>query len=140
MANLPPKYPKIGKGTGFGPLHSRIWRVRPLLNFSSGDGGRGRVPSVPPAFDAHAPDNQISPRDSRLVTVGTAWMARRRTGLFVLMLLVVCAVARPLPAVPVISHARWTFLRRSRYQPATPPSGEPPSREGGAPVTLTLFT
>ena len=26
VANLPPKYRKIGKGAGFGPLHSRIWR------------------------------------------------------------------------------------------------------------------
>ena len=28
VANLPQKYPKIGKDTRFGPLHSRIWRGR----------------------------------------------------------------------------------------------------------------
>ena len=41
---------KIGKGIGFGPLHSRIWGRRRLLNFSL----EGTRPLRPPAFDAHA--------------------------------------------------------------------------------------
>ena len=42
---------KTGKGTGFGPLHSRICRGRPLINLTLGR----RVPSVPPpVFNAHA--------------------------------------------------------------------------------------
>ena len=48
-----PTYPqntlKIGKGTAFGPFHSRIWRKRPLLNLSL----EGTRPLRPPAFDAH---------------------------------------------------------------------------------------
>ena len=53
---------KIGKVTGFGPLHFRIWRGRPLLNLSLG----GRVPPSP-AFDAHGEDGQ-----GRRVADGTA--------------------------------------------------------------------
>ena len=41
---------KIGKDTGFGPFHSRIWSGRPLLNFSL----RGTCPFRSPAFDTHA--------------------------------------------------------------------------------------
>ena len=43
VANLTPKYPKIRKYTGFGPLRSRIWRGRTLLTFHCG----GRRPPVP---------------------------------------------------------------------------------------------
>ena len=51
VANLSPKYPKIGKYTGFGPFYSRIWRGRHLLN-SPLQGTRPLRP--PPAFDTHA--------------------------------------------------------------------------------------
>ena len=37
---------KIGKVTGFGPLHFRIWRGRPLLNLPLG----GTSPPRPPRF------------------------------------------------------------------------------------------
>ena len=58
---------KIGKGTGFGSLHPRIWRGRPLLNLSLGDAS-----SPPPAFDAHA-RHSLSPIPTDGSTAAVGW-------------------------------------------------------------------
>ena len=68
---------KIGKGTGFGPLHSQIWGS-PLLNFSL----EGRVPFVP-AFDAHergVPVRRHLPPPSPGAPRAAASTARRAAG------------------------------------------------------------
>ena len=71
VANLPPNTLKIGKDTGFWPFYSRIWRGRPLLNFSL----RGTRALRPPAFDAHEGNRS---HGGEFCREDRAWRVKRR--------------------------------------------------------------
>ena len=67
---------KIGTGTGFGPLYSRIWRGRPLINLSLGD--PSPPPPPPPVSDAPAHRRRRSGVRARRGRCGTAPAAAGR--------------------------------------------------------------